>query len=254
MHAGNLIETVLSGVIGVRRKRSHRALGFLTGRGSGFWSSPQTLLTAAGVAWGIFETLQNKTGAPTDGSSPAPAGAGPVGVSSAGQWGDVNIGSANAAPATDVVPPPLPQTGAAPAATAAGGATSTTATSPDALRIVRLAISAAHADGSMNDRERAAVAKQAIDAGVGDIVERELQSPRPLAEILTGVADEATAATLYVLAFTILRADEQVTGAERIYLAQLANLLHLDAATVVALEKDTGERIDALGDQGQFGG
>jgi uncharacterized membrane protein YebE (DUF533 family) len=69
-----------------------------------------------------------------------------------------------------------------------------------------------------------------------------------------GVNDPATAATLYVLAFTILRADERITGAERIYLAQLANLLHLDADTVQALENDTGERIDALGDQGQLGG
>jgi uncharacterized membrane protein YebE (DUF533 family) len=68
------------------------------------------------------------------------------------------------------------------------------------------------------------------------------------------VTDPAAAATLYVLAFTILRADEQLTGAERIYLAQLAHLLQLDRETVAALEKNVGERIDALGDQGQLGG
>jgi len=45
-----------------------------------------------------------------------------------------------------------------------------------------------------------------------------------------------------------------VTMVERIYLAQLAHLLHLDEATVQALEKHAGERIDALGDQGQLGG
>ena len=60
------------------------------------------------------------------------------------------------------------------------------------------------------------------------------------------MTDPAQRATLYVLAFTVLRADEQVTGAERIYLAQLAHLLGLDPATVQQLEKDTGERIDAL--------
>jgi hypothetical protein len=249
MHPGNLIETVLSGVVGVRPKRSRRALRFLTGRGGGFWSRPQTLLTAAGVAWGIFETLQNKAAPPAGADNRGSAEAGRYGVSSSGQWADVTLNTTpTGAPAGGVVPPPLPQTAPAAQGTAA------TATSPDALRIVRLAISAAHADGAMNDRERAAVIQKAVDAGVGDIVERELQSPRPLAEIVSGVTDEATAATLYVLAFTILRADEQVTGAERIYLAQLANILHLDAATVVALEKDTGERIDALGDQGQFGG
>ena len=56
-----------------------------------------------------------------------------------------------------------------------------------------------------------------------------------------------------MLAYTVLRADEQVTGAERIYLAQLANLLGLDPATVAKLETDTGQRIDALGDQGAVG-
>jgi uncharacterized membrane protein YebE (DUF533 family) len=41
-----------------------------------------------------------------------------------------------------------------------------------------------------------------------------------------------------------VRADEQVNGAERIYLAQLAHLLGLDAATVARLETATAARID----------
>ena len=124
----------------------------------------------------------------------------------------------------------------------------------DALRLVQLAISAANADGVMNEHERAVVLQQAKAAGVGDIVEREVNNRRPLAEIIAGVTDPAQSATLYVLAFTVLRADEQVTGAERIYLAQLAHLLNLDPEAVQQLEKDAGERIDALGDQGQPGG
>jgi uncharacterized membrane protein YebE (DUF533 family) len=122
------------------------------------------------------------------------------------------------------------------------------------MRLVRLAVSAAGADGVMNEKERAAVLQQAQAAGVADVVERELQQRRPLAEIVAGVTDPTERATLYVLAFTVLRADEQVNGAERIYLAQLAHLLSLDPQTVQKLEKDTGERIDALGDQGQLGG
>lgn len=124
----------------------------------------------------------------------------------------------------------------------------------DARRMVRLAISAAHADGVMNERERAAIVQQARAVGVEAVVERALQERIPLAEIVAGVTDPGQRATLYVLAFTVLRADEQVTGAERIYLAQLAHLLGLDPASVQRLEKDTGERIDALGDQGQPGG
>jgi uncharacterized membrane protein YebE (DUF533 family) len=126
--------------------------------------------------------------------------------------------------------------------------------SDDALRLIRLAVSAANADGVMNDQERAAVLQQAQAAGVRDVLDREMAQARPLAEIVAGVTEPSQRATLYVLAFTVLRADEQLNGAERIYLAQLAHLLGLDRATVERLEKDTGERIDALGDQGQLGG
>jgi uncharacterized membrane protein YebE (DUF533 family) len=122
------------------------------------------------------------------------------------------------------------------------------------MRMMRLAVSAAHADGPMNEHERAAILLQAKQAGIESVFGPEMTQPRPLAEIVTGVTDPAERATLYVLAYTVLRADEQVTGAERIYLAQLANLLGLDAATIAKLETDTGQRIDALGDQGQLGG
>jgi uncharacterized membrane protein YebE (DUF533 family) len=212
-----LLGTVLRGLFGARRKRAGRALRYMMGgRGGGFFSNPATLMTAAGLAWGVYDTLTQSASAPAPADGPA-------------------------APA--VVPPPIP--GTEPAAATP---------SDDVVRMVRLAISAAYADGSISEHERAAILKQAQDAGAAAIVERELQHPRPLKEVVAGVTDPAQRATLYVLAFTILRADEQLTGAERIYLAQLANLLGLDAQTVAALEKDTGERIDALGDQGQPGG
>ena len=49
---------------------------------------------------------------------------------------------------------------------------------------------------------------------------------------------------MYVLAFSIVRADETVSGAERIYLAQLAHALGLDAAAAAALEQQTATAID----------
>ena len=48
-----------------------------------------------------------------------------------------------------------------------------------------------------------------------------------------------------MLAFGIVRGDEQPTGAERIYLAQLAHLLGLDPTTVQQLEQNAAKRIDA---------
>ena len=113
------------------------------------------------------------------------------------------------------------------------------------MQIVRLAISAAHADGSVSEQERNAILEQARIAGVGQIVEQELTQPRPLADIVAGVTDDTHRATLYVLAFGILRGDEQPSGAERIYLAKLAYLLGLDPKAVQQWEENAGKRIDA---------
>ena len=76
-----LVESVLRGVLGGRtRKRSKKALRYLTGRGKGAGSfvNASTLLTAAGVAWGIYETMQSSpsAGLPQAGAGVPPAGAG----------------------------------------------------------------------------------------------------------------------------------------------------------------------------------
>ena len=211
MDESALLNGVLSAVLGGRgrRRRSRRAMNYLTGGGRGsFWTNPSTLLTAAGMAWGIFETMQQSG---TFGSGDS--------VGSGGSGGSGGVGSGPTAPPSTV--------------------------SPEALRIVRLAISAAYADGSVSDTERAAILDHAKTAGVGEIVEAEMQQPRPLAEIVSGISDAAQRATMYVLAYSMVRGDEQPTGAERIYLAQLANLLGLDVATVQQLEDKAAHRIDA---------
>ena len=221
-----LLNGVLRSVLGGRRKRSRRAMRYLGGSGGPFGgtlgslggsllSNPNVLLTAAGVAWGIFETMQQ-------GSTPAAAPAGASPVSNPGQTS----------------PPPLPFVGNASAPV-----------SDQALQIVRLAISAAYADGSVSDQERAAILDQARIAGVDRLVEQELAHPRPLAEIVAGVNTDTHRGTLYVLAFGILRGDEQPTGAERIYLAKLAHLLGLDPGTVKQLEENAAKRIDAETEQ-----
>lgn len=225
MDESALFGSLMRGLLGVRPKRSRAALRYLTGGRRGFFSNPATLLTAAGLAWGVFDMLKQPQGLPVRSPSPDPV----------------------------VVPPPIP--GTAPRLSSAPATTpAPVSVSDDVLRLVRLAISAAYADGTISDHERAAIMQQAQAAGAAHVVDQELRSPRPLKDIVAGVTDPAQRATLYVLAFTIVRADEQVSGAERIYLAQLANLLGLEPQTVEALEKDVGDRIDALGDQGQPGG
>jgi uncharacterized membrane protein YebE (DUF533 family) len=223
MDESMLLNSVLRGVLGGGgRRSSRRALRYLTGSSGSFLSNPTTLLTAAGVAWGIFETLQNK----------GTFGAGSGGFQ--GSTGSEGLGSAGSPRVAAM--PPLPAVGT-PAAAAA--------MSPDALRIMRLTISAAGADGTIDERERTAILEHARGSGASDVVEAELHQPRPLAEIVAGVSDPAQRATLYTLAFTIVRGDEQPGGAERIYLAQLANLLGLDPQTVQQLEQNAATRIDA---------
>jgi uncharacterized membrane protein YebE (DUF533 family) len=221
-----LLNSVLRSVLGGRRKRSRGAMrylgnsrspfgGTLGSVGGSLLSNPNLLLTAAGVAWGLFETLQQGN------TAAAPTGASPV------------------SNATQTPPlPPLPVVG-----------NRSAPMSDQTLQVVRLAISAAYADGSVSDQERAAILDQARIAGVDRIVEQELAQPRPLAEIVAGVTDDTHRGTLYVLAFGILRGDEQPTGAERIYLAKLAHLLGLDPGTVQQLERNAAKRIDAETEQ-----
>lgn len=181
-----LIRGVLGSVLGGRRRR-------------GMFRSPSTLLTAAGLVWGVVETMrQPGSGAPSPAAAPVAGG-----------------------------PPPLPGTVAAPAV------------SEGTMRIVRLAISAANADGLIDAPERAAILEQATSAGVGEIVGAELARPRPLAEIVRGVDDDAERRALYAMAFGVVRGAEQPNGAERIYLAKLADLLSLEPVAVQDLERRT---------------
>jgi uncharacterized membrane protein YebE (DUF533 family) len=227
MDESMLLNDVLRSVLGGRRRRSRRAMrylnrgiggplgGTLGSIGGSLLSNPSVLLTAAGLAWGIFETLQQEN---TPGTAP---------------------GAPPASTASGTSPlPPLPVVD-----------TASTHVSDQALQFVRLAISAAHADGSVSDQERQAILDQARIAGVDRIVEQELMQPRPLAEIVAGVTDDTHRGTLYVLAYSILRGDEQPSGAERIYLAKLAHLLGLDPRTVQQLEQNAGKRIDAQPEQ-----
>jgi uncharacterized membrane protein YebE (DUF533 family) len=227
-----LLNGVLRSVLGGRRKKSKKALrylgkplrGSMGSIGGSLLSNPTVLMTAAGLAWGIFETLQQQ------GTSPAsPTGAGFPSPHAPAQAASQPL-------------PPLP---------VMGGAQSSASVSEPALTIVRLVISAAYADGSVSEQERAAILEHARKAGVDSIVEQELAQPRPLTEIVAGVTDDTQRATLYVLAFGIVRGDEQPSGAERIYLAKLAHLLGLDPKTVQQLEQNAAQRIDAEPEQEQ---
>lgn len=218
-----MLSVFLSGVLGRSgRKRARKAARFVSGNRGLIGASG--MLAAAGVAWGIYDSLKAGQSGP-----PPPGGAGPA-----------------AASGGPVVPPPLPGSGAAPGVSHPPPASTMPA---DVLRIVRLAVSAARADGALVPEERAIILEHARRAGVEQEAERELDRPHPLADIVSGVDEPQARHDLYALAFTIVRADETVTGSERIYLAQLAHQLGLDAQTVARLEAGVAASIDATPDE-----
>jgi len=211
LEAEDILNGLVRGALGGRRKSWRRAGRAV--RGSGLINA-STLLAAAGVAWGLYETWQGQQAA-GGGLSGAPGGATPASL-----------------------PPPLPS-GAAPAAPDEDGLPAPIA------RLLRLMISAARADGELGPAERDRILAEAREVGAEALVQKELEAPRPLSELVDGVTDPELKQQLYTLAFVIVRADESVTGGERIYLAQLANRLGLDAAAVSRLEGEAAARIDA---------
>jgi uncharacterized membrane protein YebE (DUF533 family) len=209
--AEELLGVFVRSVIGQSgRKRARGAASFLSGN-KGFLTA-STLLAGVGIAWGIYDSVKGENAGAT-GATGAPDAPGAV-------------------PQVRQVPqvhqvPPIP------------------GPADDVLRIIRLAVSAARADGTLSAAERALILGHARDAGFESLVEVELAAPQPLAAIVAGVDEDARKHDLYILAFTIVRADEGVSGAERIYLAQLAHQLGLDPATLSRLESETAAKIDA---------
>jgi len=208
MDAQDLIQSVLRGALSGRRKPGRRALRALTGGASPLLNAG-TLLTLGGLAWGVFEAAANKPG------------------------GFAGAGAASAPP--PLPRPPLPMRGAAAASAVPEGA----------LRLVQLAISAARADGTLQDAEKQAILEHARGVGAEALVQAAIDNPRPLSEIVAGISDSNQKRDLYVLAYAIVRADEDVSGSERIYLVQLAHQLGLSAEEVAALEDQAAARIDA---------
>ena len=212
----DVLSVVLMGSLGRSgRKRASRATRYVTGH-RGFLSG-SALMAAAGVAWGIYDTMKSQNQGPE-----AASGVPPIpGV------------------------PPLPTGVSAVHPLRSASADATASALDPVARIIRLAVSAAKADGTLSDDERTLIMQRAREAGLEAAVEAELSQTRPLADIVHGVTDPAMKNELYILAFTIVRADENVSGAERIYLAQLAHQLGLDAAATQALETETANKIDS---------
>ena len=95
----------------------------------------------------------------------------------------------------------------------------------------------ARADGTLTPHEREAILSQARGVGAEALIAAELDAPKPLEEILGNAPGGRAAEDLYTLAFSIVRADEEVLPAERDYLSRLAAALGIAADTATRLEQ-----------------
>ena len=228
-----LVGGVLRGVLGGRGKRSHGTLRYLTGGGQSSFLNASTLLAVAGVAWGLWETAQQQSAV-----SAAPA-ARPLATPPPLPQGGLLVPPPvppDMAPVATVIPPPLPQS---PVPVTAASV------QPDVLRVLRLTLAAARADGTLEPRERDAILARAKEIGAEPLIAAEVDRPKDLGEIVGDVEDQRMRQDLYTLAYAIVRADEQVSDRERSWLTELAGHLRVDAGTVAGLEQQAAARIAA---------
>lgn len=235
---GRLLTSVAADAIGLRKKRGQRALGFLGGRHPQSFLNTSSLLGLAGLAVGAYQIFKDKSARPAaqpvvpgttvvDGSGRSFEGFAPPATPQSGSPLAGGFGSGRA---------PL---GPAPA----GGAP---AADELALRAVRVMIAAARCDGDLGEEELGRMVSHARDLGLEEEMRREWQTPRPLAELCAGVTDPAHKRDLYVLAYTVLRADDEINGAERVFIAGLGSRLGFTPDEAAAIERDTARRIDSF--------
>jgi uncharacterized membrane protein YebE (DUF533 family) len=97
-----------------------------------------------------------------------------------------------------------------------------------ALLLIRAMIAAANADGQITPDERSRILQHLDKAGAGQeerrIVEQEIQSPRPLDDIIREVRDQDTAEQVYLASEIALRGG---SATEQRYLDFLASRLNI---------------------------
>lgn len=239
MDAEYLLGSLLRGVLTSRghRKRVTRATRFLLGNrrvaGAG-------ALALGGLAYGLFESLTQSPGnvVPPPIPPAAPPGASastpvppPLPPRASGSSGAMRSTNASGTPAS----------GVAAAAQSAGPSAQTErgdSVSPAVLRVIRLSLSAARADGELTTTEADVILAQARAVGAEALIARDLQQPQEVEALLEAVADQRQREQLYTVAFAIVRADENLTEAERAYLKRVARAMHIDDELVARLETD----------------
>lgn len=222
-NAEKLLGKVLSEVMGStssRKKNKNSLLGGLASGGG--------LMTAIGLGIGAYEILkekkQSQTPPPAFGSQPQPP---PMPA-----WGGPAMGP-------PPPPPPATQPAVPEAATVPPVATVPQIDCQDlAVRMIRVMIAAAHADGNLDEEEEKAILARLRTADLSQeermFVLDELHKPKSLSELTSGITDPSIAKTMYMLAVNAIAID---TPGEREWLDRLAASLSLSKAVQEFIEE-----------------
>lgn len=181
------------------------------------------LMTAIGLGIGAYEILRSKsqpqTGSYGNTAPPPPIPPAP--------W---NAAAANGSQTSVPTPPPLPGSTPPPQ--------NSLTTQDLACRMIQTMISAAHADGSMDEQEEQAVlAKlkgEALSQEERMFLLTELHNPKPIHELTEGITDPSTAKAMYMLAVSAVDID---TEAERRWFDELAARLGISKAVQTFIEE-----------------
>ncbi len=107
-----------------------------------------------------------------------------------------------------------------------------------ALLLIRAMVTAAHADGSMSPEERERILQDVQDGDDDEndrrTMEREVENPKPLDELLAQVGDQETAEQFYLASRAAVDAE---TDANRAYLSDLRQRLSLSDQQVAEIEE-----------------
>ena len=243
--AEKLLGKVLHEVMGSSHSHKKKKGSLLQGLTSG-----AGLMTAIGLGIGAYEILKEKKAPPATGQAyqppPPPPGApawgGPVQGHGAPPPPPPPPGATAptpsvAAPQPAAPPPPGAATPATPATVAVAG--SIPAGQELALRLIRVMIAAAHADGTLDEEEEAAILARLKGVELSS-EERlffldELHKPQSIAQLCEGIADPTVAKTMYMVAVNAIAID---TPGERAWLDQLAAALSLSKAVQQFIEEE----------------
>lgn len=213
-----MLGTLISGIIGgssKSRKSSNVASSMVSHLASG-----KGLMTLVGLGVGAYSVL-------TDSEKTASANATPPPITqSSGNRKNVEISR---------TPPPLP-----------GGAINDiqkSASSKEldpkiiAEKMIQVMIAAAHADGTIDEKEQAKIIEKIEKHGLNieekEYLVQQLEEPKTISEITAGINDQATAQMMYTMAIITIDIDSEE---ERYFCDELAKALRLDPAQQKIIE------------------